>query len=115
MKQYIEDLKSTALRQQEQRLYQASQPRLEKKKTQGKYQVLTQFLSEWWPQLTLGQQCRRYKLTEIAELSYGFTGRRPALRDLAEVLRRNGWEEIRSWKKGERNSRYWVRAPSIKS
>ncbi len=64
----------------------------------------------WIQSLTPEQLKRPYTTIEVIRLA-SLTGKYrslPALQEVAQILRKHGFEHKRSWKKGSRNQRYWL-------
>lgn len=64
----------------------------------------------WIQSLTPEQLKRPYTTTEIIKLA-SLTGKcraRPALQQVAQILRKYGFKHKRSWKNNSRNQRYWL-------
>ena len=64
----------------------------------------------WIESLTPEQLKRPYKTSEVIKLA-SLTGKyrsRPALQEVAQLLRKHGFEHKRSWKNNSRNQRYWI-------
>lgn len=63
----------------------------------------------WIQSLTPAQLGRPYTTIEVIRLA-SLTGKYrslPALQEVAQILRKHGFEHERSWKKNTRNQRYW--------
>lgn len=72
--------------------------------------TLEQKVALWIQSLTPAQLQRPYATIEIIKLA-SLTGKYrtlPALQEVAQLLRKYGFEHKRSWKNGSRNQRYWI-------
>lgn len=63
----------------------------------------------WWENLPVKLRNRHYQINEIAAQCHGKYRDRPALRDVAAILRSLGWTEYRDWTNDGRNRRMWKR------
>ena len=66
-------------------------------------------INKWILSLPKSQQERRYSIEEIvrlAELNGKFRPS-PSRSDVADALRKAGFSQQRSWKKNDRNKRFW--------
>ena len=64
----------------------------------------------WIKSLTPEQLKRPYKTYEVIRLA-SLTGKYrdyPALQEVAQILRKHGFEHKRNWAKASRNQRYWI-------
>lgn len=64
----------------------------------------------WIKSLTPEQLKRPYKTYEVIRLA-SLTGKYrdyPALQEVAQILRKHGFEHKRNWAKANRNQRYWI-------
>jgi hypothetical protein len=64
----------------------------------------------WIESLTPEQLKRPYKTSEVIKLA-SLTGKYrnyPALQEVAQILRKHGFEHKRCWTKASRNQRYWI-------
>lgn len=71
--------------------------------------TLEQRLLDWITSLTPVQIERPYTTTEVIKLA-SLTGRHrihPALQEVAQLLRKHGFEPMRSWVANSYNRRYW--------
>lgn len=70
----------------------------------------------WRDSMTPDQLSRRYSSLEVIRLAKlgGKYRELPALQQLAQALRKNGFEQKRSWTNASRNQRYWVFTGEIK-
>lgn len=72
--------------------------------------TLEEKIALWIQSLTPTQLERPYTTIEIIRLA-SLTGKYrslPALQEVAQILRKHGFEHRRSWKKESRNQRYWL-------
>lgn len=75
---------------------------------QSRY-TLEEKLILWIESLTLEQLKRPYKTSEVIKLA-SLTGKYrdyPALQEVAQLLRKHGFEHKRNWTNANRNQRYW--------
>ncbi|MBU3636983.1 hypothetical protein [Polynucleobacter sp. es-MAR-4] len=71
--------------------------------------TLEEKLVLWIQSLTPAQLQRSYTTIEVIKLAL-LTGKyrsRPALQEVAQLLRKHGFEHKRSWTNASRNQRYW--------
>ena len=71
--------------------------------------TLEQRLLDWIASLTPAQISRPYTTIEVIKLA-SLTGkhrRQPALQEVAQLLRKHGFEHKRSWTRTSYNRRYW--------
>lgn len=71
--------------------------------------TLEEKLVPWIESLTPAQLQRPYTTIEVIKLAL-LTGKyreRPALQEVAQLLRKHGFEHKRSWTNASRNQRYW--------
>jgi hypothetical protein len=64
----------------------------------------------WIESLTPEQLKRPYKTSEVIKLA-SLTGKYcdcPALQEVAQLLRKHGFEHKRNWTNANRNQRYWI-------
>jgi hypothetical protein len=69
-----------------------------------------QKISSWINALPTSQQERKYSINEVITLA-GLKGQHeelPAQADVAEALRKANFIQVRSWKKADRNKRFWI-------
>lgn len=84
------------------------------KKASGRPATLPTYTLEeklvlWIELLTPAQLQRTYTTIEVIKLA-SLTGKyreRPALQEVAQLLRKQGFEHRRSWTNASRNQRYW--------
>lgn len=106
MKHYIQSLhkiseKCLAERVLEERVRRAGEEPLE-----------TQ-IHRWWVNLPPLMQRRKFQIVEIAAQCSGRYRERPALRQVAAILRSIGWHEVRDWTSYGRNRRLWLPPNSL--
>lgn len=71
--------------------------------------TLEQRMLDWIASLTPAQLYRPYTTTEVIKLA-SLTGRHrshPALQEVAQLLRKHGFDHKRSWVTNSYNRRYW--------
>lgn len=70
----------------------------------------------WRDSMTPDQLSRRYNSLEVIRLAKlgGKYRELPALQQLAQALRKNGFEHKRSWTNASRNQRYWIFTGEVK-
>ncbi|OYY20910.1 MULTISPECIES: hypothetical protein [unclassified Polynucleobacter] len=71
--------------------------------------TLEEKLVQWIQSLTPAQLERPHTTTEVIKLA-SLTGKyrtRPALQEVAQLLRKHGFKHKRSWTNASRNQRYW--------
>ena len=64
-------------------------------------------IKRWWANLPPVMQQRPFQIIEIAAQCKGRYRDKPALREVAVVLRALGWTENRNWSVAGRNRRQW--------
>lgn len=72
--------------------------------------TLEEKIALWIATLTPAQLQRPYTTIEVIKLA-SLTGKyrdHPALQEVAQLLRKHGFEHKRSWKNNSRNQRYWL-------
>ena len=69
-----------------------------------------QKISSWINALPTSQQDRKYGINEVITLAglKGLHEELPAQADVADALRKAGFSQVRSWKKADRNKRFWL-------
>lgn len=74
--------------------------------------TLEEQFSLWIDSLTPAQLERQYTTLEVIKLASlnGKYRSTPALQDVAQLLRKHGFEHRRSWTNKNRNQRYWLHA-----
>ena len=72
--------------------------------------ALYEGVKAWRDSMTSDQLNKRYSSSEIIRLAQlsGKYRELPALQQLAQALRRNGFEHKRAWTNASRNQRYWI-------
>ena len=78
-----------------------------------KWEPLEIQIKKWWANLPPALRERRFQITEIAAQCKGKYQDKPALRQVAAVLRTYGWREVRVWKIQGRNCRLWIPPGSL--
>jgi hypothetical protein len=101
MRHYIQNLRTVS----EQRL---AERRFDKRGNGTAQEPLEAQIQRWWSNLPPSMQQRRFQIFEIAAQCNGKYQDRPALRQVARVLRSIGWREIRDWSTLGRNHRFWT-------
>lgn len=84
-------------------------PRVAKITTQV-IELHSQKITKWMESLPKSQQERKYSIDEIIRLANlnGLLEAIPARSDVAKALRSANFIQVRSWKKDDRNKRFWV-------
>lgn len=100
MSHYIQNLRKAS----EQRL---ADQRLDKRVRLTGEEPLEAQIHRWWVNLPPTMQQRKFQIAEIAFQLEGKYRERPALRNVAAILRCSGWSEVRDWTKLGRNRRLW--------
>lgn len=79
-------------------------------------EALYEGVKTWRDSMTPDQLSRRYSSQEVIRLAklVGKYRELPALQQLAQALRKNGFEHKRAWTNASRNQRYWVFTGEIK-
>ncbi len=79
-------------------------------------EALYEGVKAWRVSMTPDQLSRRYSSLEVIKLAklVGKYRELPALQQLAQALRKNGFEHKRAWTNASRNQRYWIFTGEIK-
>jgi hypothetical protein len=79
-------------------------------------EALYEGVKVWRVSMTPDQLSRRYSSLEVIKLAklVGKYRELPALQQLAQALRKNGFEHKRSWTNNSRNHRYWIFTGEVK-
>ena len=105
MKPYIEALKAETLRR---RIEDDAQNARERKAMMVvQWEPLEIQIQRWWANLPPVMQQRQFQIFEIAAQCRGRYRDKPALREVAAVLKGRGWREVRVWTNAGRNRRLW--------
>lgn len=85
-------------------------------KPSDQFDALYEGVRTWRVAMTPDQLSSRYTSLEVIRLAKlgGKYRELPALQQLAEALRKNGFEHKRSWTNANRNKRYWIFTGEIK-
>ena len=77
--------------------------------------TLEEKIALWIQSLSTTQLVRPYTTIEIIRLA-SLTGKYrslPALQEVAQILRKHGFEHKRSWTNNSRNQRYWIHTKGL--
>lgn len=98
MKHYISHLRKVS---------QETLPKPKRSQNLAELEPLESQIRRWWINLPPIMQLRLFQIVEIAAQCKGRYRDKPALREVAVVLRALGWTENRNWSVAGRNRRQW--------